>query len=230
MKDLLPVQKGFIEKHGFGFVFDIKSFRVPVEFIEWVMSNTFATSYEFLFNEKSITFTKEMVVTVLGVPSGSIQVDVDCSDFEDEALVKKFKAEYKEGKSYPIRKCVELMTAEQGEQAFMRHFMLFLISTILIPGKSNTLCVEYLPCLLKVELIPKLDWADEILHVVMHEVHRFHTLRDYFGHPVAKKHFYMEGCLPLLAVSIFSFDAFYFFLALQYYMIIFCSQILDCLC
>ena len=108
--------------------------------------------------------------------------------------------------------------------------MLFLISTILIPGKSNTLCVEYLPCLLKVELIPKLDWADEILHVVMHEVHRFHTLRDYFGHPVAKKHFYMEGCLPLLAVSIFSFDAFYFFLALQYYMIIFCSQIPDCLC
>ena len=108
--------------------------------------------------------------------------------------------------------------------------MLFLISTILIPGKSNTLCVEYLPCLLKVELIPKLDWADEILHVVMHEVHRFHTLRDCFGHPVAMKHFYMEGCLPLLAVSIFSFDAFYFFLALQYYMIIFCSQIPDCLC
>ena len=202
IKNLLPVQKGFIEKHGFGFLFDIKSFRVPVQFLEWVMSNTYATSYEFMLKNKTIRFTKEMVVKVLGIPSGTMQVEVDSSDFEVEALVEQFKSEYKDGKSYPISKCIQLMSQEEDETTFMRHFMLFLISTILMPGKSNTLCVEYLYSLVDLELLPKLDWADEILHVIMHEVHRFHQLRDSLGNAVALKHFYMEGCLPLLAVSV----------------------------
>lgn len=78
------------------------------------MSNTFAT-YEFLLKQKSINFTKDMVVKVLGVPSGSIHVVVDSSDFEDEALVEKSKGEYKVGKLYPISKCVQLMSQEQDE-------------------------------------------------------------------------------------------------------------------
>ena len=85
-----------------------------------------------------------MVVKVLGIPSGTMQVEVDSSDFEVEALVEQFKSEYKDGKSYPISKCIQLMSQEQDETTFMRHFMLFLISTILMPSKSNTLCVEYL--------------------------------------------------------------------------------------
>ena len=166
------------------------------------MSNTYATSYEFMLKNKTIRFTKEMVVKVLGIPSGTMQVEVDSSDFEVEALVEQFKSEYKDGKSYPISKCIQLMSQEEDETTFMRHFMLFLISTILMPGKSNTLCVEYLYSLVDLELLPKLDWSDEILHVIMHELHRFHQLRDSLGNAVALKHFYMEGCLPLLVVSV----------------------------
>jgi len=155
-----------------------------------------------MLKNKTIRFTKEMVVKVLGIPSGTMQVEVDSSDFEVEALVEQFKSEYKDGKSYPISKCIQLMSQEEDETTFMRHFMLFLISTILMPGKSNTLCVEYLYSLVDLELLLKLDWADEILHVIMHEVHRFHQLWDSLGNAVALKHFYMEGCLPLLAVSV----------------------------
>jgi len=203
VKTLTPRQKKFIVDNQFGFVLDIKSFRVPIGFIEWVMSNTHAASNEFIIKHKCIRFTKDMVVKVLGVPSGTTQVEVDSSDFEVEALVEQYKSEYKVGKSYPISKCMELMKDEEDEQTFMRHFMLFLISTILMPGKSNTLCVEYLYSLLNLESLINYDWAEEILHVIMHEVRRFHTLRDCLGRAVAMKHFYMEGCLPFLAVSFF---------------------------
>jgi len=203
VKTLTPRQKKFIVDNQFGFVLDIKSFRVPIGFIEWVMSNTHAASNEFIIKHKCIRFTKDMVVKVLGVPSGTTQVEVDSSDFEVEALVEQYKSEYKVGKSYPICKCMELMKDEEDEQTFMRHFMLFLISTILMPGKSNTLCVEYLYSLLNLESLINYDWAEEILHVIMHEVRRFHTLRDCLGRAAAMKHFYMEGCLPFLAVSFF---------------------------
>jgi len=200
VKTLTPRQKKFIVDNQFGFVLDIKSFRVPIGFIEWVMSNTHAASNEFIIKHKCICFTKDMVVKVLGVPSGTTQVEVDSSDFEVEALVEQYKSEYKVDKSYPISKCMELMKDEEDEQTFMRHFMLFLISTILMPGKSNTLCVEYLYSLLNLESLINYDWAEEILHVIMHEVRRFHTLRDCLGRAVAMKHFYMEGCLPFLAI------------------------------
>lgn len=200
VKTLTPRQKKFIVDNQFGFVLDIKSFRVPIGFIEWVMSNTHAASNEFIIKHKCIRFTKDMVVKVLGVPSGTTQVEVDSSDFEVEALVEQYKSEYKVGKSYPISKCMELMKDEEDKQTFMRHFMLFLISTILMPGKSNTLCVEYLYSLLNLESLINYDWAEEILHVIMHEVRRFHTLRDCLGRAVAMKHFYMEGCLPFLAI------------------------------
>lgn len=200
VKTLTPRQKKFIVDNQFGFVLDIKSFRVSIGFIEWVMSNTHAASNEFIIKHKCIRFTKNMVVKVLGVPSGTTQVEVDSSDFEVEALVEQYKSEYKVGKSYPISKCMELMKDEVDEQTFMRHFMLFLISTILMPGKSNTLCVEYLYSLLNLESLINYDWAEEILHVIMHEVRRFHTLIDCLGRAVAMKHFYMEGCLPFLAI------------------------------
>ncbi|WVZ93371.1 hypothetical protein U9M48_039357 [Paspalum notatum var. saurae] len=164
------------------------------------MSKTFATSHEFIFNHKFIHFTKDMVIKVLGFPSSSQPVQTCSDDFEIEALVEKYKLEYVDQNSYTIRKCMDLMSKENDETTFMRHFLMFLISTILIPGKANTLTVEYLCSLVDVEKFASYDWAEEVLHVIMFEVNRFHTLRDSLGHAVALKHFYMEGCLPLLPI------------------------------
>lgn len=80
------------------------------------MSNTHVTSHEFIFNQKCIRFTRDMVIKVLGVPSGTTPVEVDSSDFEVEALVEQYKSEYKDGKSYPINKCMNLMLNEEDEQ------------------------------------------------------------------------------------------------------------------
>jgi hypothetical protein len=188
-KQLNPNQKEFVEKHGFGYLVNIKKFTVPVGFLEWVMHNTSASA-------------KQMVIKVLGIPCGDRLVDVDSRDFEIEALVEKYKAQYKDGDTYSIKKCIDLMLNEYDEKDnFMRHFMLFIISTILIPVKSNSLTVEYLYSLVDLNLLPQYDWAEEVLHVIMHEVGRFHSLRDFHGNVVASKHFYMYGSLPLLAVS-----------------------------
>ncbi|KAL6653733.1 hypothetical protein ACP70R_008657 [Stipagrostis hirtigluma subsp. patula] len=197
---LQPAQKDFIIKYGFGFVFNIVKFRVPVQFLEWIMEHTFATSNEFIFKQKRIQFTRDMVVKVLGIPSGQKEVEVSSPDFQIDALVDGLKAQYKVGLTYPINKCIELMKAELDEEKFMRHFMLYLISTILIPGKANTTCVEYLYSLLDIKKLTEYDWAERVLYVLMCEVHRFHSLRDFLGRAVARSHFWMEGCLPLLAI------------------------------
>ncbi|WVZ77042.1 hypothetical protein U9M48_024945 [Paspalum notatum var. saurae] len=163
LKTLAPNQKDFIIKHGLGYVFDIKNFHVPIELTEWVMSKTFATSHEFIFNHKFIHFTKDMVIKVLGFPSGSQPVQSCSDDFEIEALVEKYKLEYEDQNSYIIRKCMDLISKENDETTFMRHFLMFLISTILILGKANTLTVEYLYSLVDVEKFASYDWAKEKL-------------------------------------------------------------------
>ncbi|KAL6594297.1 hypothetical protein ACP70R_048490 [Stipagrostis hirtigluma subsp. patula] len=198
---LKPVQKHFITKNGFGVVLDIPKFRVPVPFLEWLMEHTFATSNEFIYKDKRIQFTRDMVVKVFGIPSGTKPVEVSSPDFQIDALVDGLKAEYKVGRTYPISKCIQLVLSEvEDELKFMRHFMLFLISSILIPGKANDTCVEYLYSLVDMTQFKEYDWAEQILYVLMCEVHRFHSLRDCLGRSVARKHFWMEGCLPFLAI------------------------------
>ncbi|KAL6660353.1 hypothetical protein ACP70R_001899 [Stipagrostis hirtigluma subsp. patula] len=142
-----------------------------------------------------------MVVKVFGIPSGTKPVEVSSPDFQIDALVDGLKAEYKVGRTYPISKCIQLVLSEvEDELKFMRHFMLFLISSILIPGKANDTCVEYLYSLVDMSQFKEYDWAEQILYVLMCEVHRFHSLRDCLGRSVARKHFWMEGCLPFPAI------------------------------
>jgi hypothetical protein len=82
---------------------NIKKFTVPVGFLEWVMHNTSASA-------------KQMVIKVLGIPCGDRLVDVDSRDFEIEALVEKYKAQYKDGDTYSIKKCIDLMLNEYDEK------------------------------------------------------------------------------------------------------------------
>ncbi|KAL6839436.1 hypothetical protein ACP4OV_030706 [Aristida adscensionis] len=205
VKTLNETQKGFIEKHGFGFILDVQQFVIPIGFIERVMKYTDPYLDEFIFGKKRIKLNSDMVCKVLGVPSGNIDVKFHTNDPDVAACVAKWKSEYKVGRSYPIKKCLELMFNNNDEETFMRSFFLFLISTILIPDKSNTIRVDYLYFLVDINSFADFDWAGHILHVVMSEVLRFQKFRDFLGRPIEISNYCMEGCLPLLPIIYMDF-------------------------
>ncbi|TVU12230.1 hypothetical protein EJB05_45863, partial [Eragrostis curvula] len=193
-------QKDIIKKYGFEFVFELTKFCVPVSFLEWLMVHTSGVTNEFIYRDKVIRFGKDMVKKVFKFPTGKDKVETYSHDFEVDLEVDELKSQYRDGRLFPISRCMSLMKDELDEHKFMRSFMLFLISTILIPGKNNDVQVEYLYSLRDMSKIAKYDWADKILDVVMCEVHRFHSLRNSYGRMAPKKQFYFDGCLPLLAI------------------------------
>jgi hypothetical protein len=74
--------------------------------------------------------------------------------------------------------------------------------------------VKYFMCclysLMSLESLSKCDWAEEILHVIMHGVRRFHTLRDCLGCAVATKTFLHEGMSTFSSCKFFRLYSFYF--------------------
>ncbi|KAL6623131.1 hypothetical protein ACP70R_033010 [Stipagrostis hirtigluma subsp. patula] len=205
VKSLNDTQKGFLCKHGFGFILNVKKFCIPIGFIEWVMTHTVPGLNEFSYGKKRIKFTPDMVCKVLGIPSGDNEVRLHSDDSEVNDLVAKWKADYKEGRTYPIKKCLHLMKNNNDEESFMRSFLLFLISSIMVPDKSNTVRVNYLYSLVNIGDFASFDWAGHILHEVMGEVRRFQGLRDFLGRPLDISNFYMESCLPMLAIIYMDF-------------------------
>ncbi|KAL6622988.1 hypothetical protein ACP70R_032867 [Stipagrostis hirtigluma subsp. patula] len=187
-------QKGFLLKHGFGFILNVQKFYVPIGFMEWLMSHTVPGLNEFVFNQKRIKFNSDKVSKVLGITSGDKEVMLESDDPNVNDLVAKWKADYKEGRSYPIKKCLQLMKNNNDEESFMRSFLLMLISSILVLDKSNTVRVNYLYSLVDIGAFGTFDWAGHIIHEVMGEVRRFQGLRDFLGRPLDISNFYMEGC------------------------------------
>jgi hypothetical protein len=71
MKCLTPTQRGFLMKHGYDLLLDIKSKIVfPLPFIDWIIDHIIPRLSSFQLGNRRIKFDKAMIQQFIAIPSG----------------------------------------------------------------------------------------------------------------------------------------------------------------
>ncbi|TVU41060.1 hypothetical protein EJB05_14551 [Eragrostis curvula] len=209
MEDLVltlnDVQKGFVQKNGFGSLLEIKSFNVPVPLIEWIMEHMIVGAFQFKHRDKSIKFHPSMVKQVMGFESGSIPVELDSTDPILLSKVDEVMGDYIVSGKSPISVAVSKMEGDNNEASFMRSFMLVAIASVICPSTQNYVNLKYLNCLMDPSMIKEYDWVGHMLEYMGSEIKKFQGAVDSFDQAVHSNRIYIGSCLPLLAIVYIDF-------------------------
>uniref|UniRef100_A0A0A9CZH3 Uncharacterized protein n=1 Tax=Arundo donax TaxID=35708 RepID=A0A0A9CZH3_ARUDO len=204
VNSLTDKQKGYVKKHGFGKLLDILSFS-PLPLMEWVMDHIRIGSSQFVYKNRCIKFTKDVVKQVLGIPSGSLPVALHSVDDNISSAVSKLKSAYCiVGDKPSISTVISVLIGDEVEESFMRSFMLIAISTVLCPSTENFVNLNYLNSLTHIPDLQNFDWAGHILSYILSEVKRYQEKVD-AGDMVGGKSLYFGSCLPLLVTVYMGF-------------------------
>lgn len=203
-EDLNEEQQGFVRAHGFENFLNLSVFTVPVPLLEWIMTHFQCGNKEFQYRGKTIRFTKSMVEQVLGFSSGDIAVDLENVSAELIEEAESFQIDYVIGNSKPsISEAIRLCKAELNEDAFMRHFMIVALATVICPNTQNSFDLNLLSYIMRAGEIRRYDWASYAFDYITNEVDRFQrNISSNEPHIHDGTHCY-GSCLPLLAVTIF---------------------------
>ena len=158
---------------------------------------------QFKYGNNSIKFTKDIVRKVIGLPPGEIKVSDENVDEDLRREAEKVQCDYPSNKSKcPITTIVNMCLAEDNEEAFIRHFMLVALATIIAPGTSNCVDLKYLKFLMRPNYIQLYDWASICFNCIGVAVTKFqeyvHSVSEY-----ERSWRWYDSSLPLLLVWIY---------------------------
>ncbi|KAM0930402.1 hypothetical protein ACQ4PT_001097 [Festuca glaucescens] len=142
-KSMSPAKRAIIAKTPFKHLLNVASFAAPpMELIEYVVKHTNPKLREFRHKTRSILFTRDMVVKVLGVPSGNRPM-VYLKRTQQSKLRDLFKNN--KGRA-TIAKAIEVLEncADTDEALVVQSFGLIAFATVLCPGTDNLVLSETL--------------------------------------------------------------------------------------
>ncbi|KAK1661875.1 hypothetical protein QYE76_050034 [Lolium multiflorum] len=167
-KNMNGAKRAIIAKTAFKPLLKVASFAAPpMELIEYVVKHTNPKLREFRHKNKSILFTREMVVKVLGVPSGNRDL-VYLKRTQQSDLRDMFKNE--KGRA-TIAKAIQVLEncEDTNEALVVQSFGLIAFATVLCPGTGNLVRCEYLGILMNANEIGQYAIDEHILKETMGE-------------------------------------------------------------
>lgn len=170
--DKLSVEKRAVieAKSAFRALLNVSPFHVPNELIDFVAEHTSPKLREFKFHKKSIVFTAAMMRKVFGILSGRRPVELlKRSEHSDLREV------YKGGSSRPdIPTAAKLLgtCAATDEDTIIRTWDLLCMATVVDPGSSNNVSLEYLGSMTVPTRTHEYAWDELILELAMQEVQK----------------------------------------------------------
>jgi hypothetical protein len=198
-KNMNDAKRAIIAKTAFKPLLNVASFAAPpMELIEYVVKHTNPKLREFRHKNKSILFTREMVVKVLGVPSGNRDL-VYLKRTQQFDLRDMFKNE--KGRA-TIAKAIEVLEncEDTNEALVVQSFGLIAFATVLCPGTGNLVKCEYLGILMDANEIGQYAIDEHILKETMGEVGLFKEKLLNRSKLDPSQIVWIAMCLPMLAV------------------------------
>ncbi|XP_071678537.1 uncharacterized protein [Lolium perenne] len=195
-------RKDHIRLRGWGNLLEVGSFSAPEGLLEWIIDRTNPELGEFRNprSNASILFTKDMIVKVLGLPSGKRPV-VLTGKHQESAHREFFKIDYNHGRRAPIHHAIDMLDkGNLDEETYFRTFFEVALGTYLCPGTGNMLPLEYLGSLDDSNQVKDYDWGAHILQNVMSEVDAFQKKKANNKLQNEPKKIWVGSCLPVLAI------------------------------
>jgi hypothetical protein len=195
-------RKDHIRLRGWGNLLEVGSFSAPEGLLEWIIDRTNPELGEFRNprSNASILFTKDMIVKVLGLPSGKRPV-VLTGKHQESAHREFFKIDYNHGRRAPIHHAIYMLDkGNLDEETYFRTFFEVALGTYLCPGTGNMLPLEYLGSLDDSNQVKDYDWGAHILQNVMSEVDAFQKKKANNKLQNEPKKIWVGSCLPVLAL------------------------------
>jgi hypothetical protein len=125
-----PAKRAVIEANSaFRALLNVSPFNIPNELIDYVAENVTPALREFKVGKKRLVFERDMVTKVFGIRSGPKPV----------VLLKR-----SEQSDLPTTIKVLTECAVNDEDTIIRSWDLICMGTVVDPGSSNHLCMDYL--------------------------------------------------------------------------------------
>ena len=211
----------------------ISKFNVPDELLEWVVMNIDPKLREYRHKlVKPIVFTRDMIQKLFNLPSGATPV-VHLKKSEHTDLRNMYRDGVHPAARAPIPFLENLLEncADDDTVMINRSFDLLAFATVLFPGTSNIVPLDYLGSLLDMDRVHEYAWDEEVLKFCMEQVSEFQAKRTHQkdNPDLPIKTFSIGSCLPALVVSfqiLLQFSLLLF--QLQYMTILFISCCCTC--
>ncbi|KAM0877230.1 hypothetical protein ACQ4PT_035635 [Festuca glaucescens] len=206
-KSMSRAKKAIIAKTPFKHLLNVASFAAPpMELIEYVVKHTNPKLREFRHKTRSILFTRDMVVKVLGVPSGNRPM-VYLKRTQQSELRDLFK---NDKGCVTIAKAIEVLEncADTDEAQVVQSFGLIAFATVLCPGTANLVKCEYLGSLMDANEIDQYAIDEHILKETMGEVALFKEKLVTCSKLDPSQIVWIPMCLPMLATIYMDFLSF----------------------
>jgi len=165
-------QTAWIKDAGFGALLTMSDVSVPSKLVHWIMMHIDPDMREFRLKKKVIVFDKQLVLKIVGVPSGPVPVALTCRP-EDYEAFQRIREPFMVGVRAPISKCIEVLKAATDKATFMRAFVLLAFGSVLCATTDNAITSRLLHNLVDVSNIKTFDWAEHILQGLMDEVRKY---------------------------------------------------------
>ncbi|KAM0911796.1 hypothetical protein ACQ4PT_013222 [Festuca glaucescens] len=200
-------KRAIIAKTPFKHLLNVASFAAPpMELSEYVVKHTNPKLREFRHKTMSILFTRDMVLKVLGVPSGNRPM-VYLKRTQHSELRDLFKND--KGRA-TIAKAIDVLEncADTVEALVVQSFGLIAFATVLCPGTANLVKCEYLGSLMDANEIHKYAIDEHILKETMGEVALFKEKLLTRSKLDPSQIVWIAMCLPMLVTIYMDFLSF----------------------
>lgn len=199
LKKLTLKQRGFLIKHGYDMVLNLKNHVVfPLPLIDFVMENMVPAFAMIQLGNKRINLDKTIIQQFIGPPSGDSPVKYASDNPDIIAKVNMLKEKYMDGGGkLHTKRAIDLLDGDEDEESFMRTFLLVFMATFLCPATSNSVDWKLLYSLTDVSMMIATDWYSLCLECIVTEVAKFIVKLRKYPSGIPNKALYVGGCLPV---------------------------------
>jgi hypothetical protein len=182
-------QKGYVKEIGFGSFLSMGEFEMNNALTLWLVDK-FNCDTEALEFEGGISIlVRPLVKSVLGIPSGPIQV-VKGLDIDDS-----LKDEYTyNGRPKNAKEVAEEMCSITGKEPFCIAFMMAMLGIYLAPSTSVGVNWKLLGAVRQVDKLKEMDWCNFVATYLFKGIKKFKESNATFV--------YIKGCVHILSVRI----------------------------
>ena len=179
-------QKGFVRKIGFGSLLSMADFEMNKALTLWLVGKFSCDTNALEFGGGLSIPVRPLVKSVLGIPSGPIQVvqglEVDYGLFSQYCSVKFKNA----------RKLAEEMCSITEEEPFCIAFMMTILAIYLAPNTTVLVNRSFLGAAEQVGSLKQMDWCGFVADYLFKGIREFKESDAPFG--------CLKGCVHILSV------------------------------